>query len=396
MKITVVPQAEPDVLAMAQALNSRTTAPIADRLAGDPGKLREAMAKWYVGYGHESIGQCGYFTIFFEGVSMLAAKFIEEHGQFNGQETSSRYVDFSEAAYVGQHPEIAEASRAAYKQVLAAVLDKIGDQPGGKPRAFDIARAFLIPGFTTNVSWTCSFDSFTKHAQWMVDHGDEEIRNLAIAAFATVKSMWPMAMPDGLQPSLGAGAFTTGAVPPARYVRAHRMLSGNPAMPHRRLIRNLDRYATVQLVDAIDFAGWRDLSRHRVGWHNFPIPGYNLHPWYEQQLASLLPEDEFEEAMAAWSDLEKAAGDVCESSCEYVRNTPMGAVCGLEMHMPLGQAVYVARLRSATTVHPTVRQVAQRLADFLKREFNLDVGADMSEDAGPQAKRDSQTIRGDL
>ena len=113
MKITVGPQAEPDVLAMAQALNSRTTAPIADRLAGDPDKLREAMAKWYVGYGHESIGQCGYFTIFFEGVSMLAAKFIEEHGQFNGQETSSRYVGFSEARYIGDHPEIAERSRAS-------------------------------------------------------------------------------------------------------------------------------------------------------------------------------------------------------------------------------------------------------------------------------------------
>lgn len=395
MKITVVPQSEPDILAMAQALNSRTTAPIADRLAGDPDKLRESMAKWYVGYGHESIGQCGYFTIFFEGVSMLAAKFIEEHGQFNGQETSSRYVDFSEAKYIGAHPEIAEASRAAYKAILAAVLDKIGDQPGGKPRAFDIARAFLIPGFVTNVSWTCSFDSFTKHAQWMVDHGDEEVRNLAIAAFATVKSMWPMAMPDGLQPSLGASPFTA-STRLSPHIRAHRMLDENPAMPHRRLIRSLDRYATVQLVDEIDFAGWRDLSRHRVGWHNFPTPDSTMHPWYEQQLASLLPEGEFEEAMAAWHDLEKAAGDVDESCCEYVRNTPMGAVCNLEMQMPLGQAVYVARLRSATTVHPTVRQVAQRLAGFLKREFNLDVGADMSEDAGPQAKRDGQTIRGDL
>lgn len=395
MKITVVPQSEPDVLAMAQALNSRTTAPIADRLAGDPDKLREAMAKWYVGYGHESIGQCGYFTIFFEGVSMLAAKFIEEHGQFNGQETSSRYVDFSEAAYVGQHPEIAEMSRAAYKQVLAAVLDKIGDQPGGKPRAFDIARAFLIPGFVTNVSWTCSFDSFTKHAQWMVDHGDDEIRNLAIAAFATVKAMWPMAMPEGLQPSLGASAFTRAPSGPT-FIRAHRLAAGNPSMPHRRLIRNLDRYATVQLADTIDFAGWRDLSRHRIGWHNFPMPGCNLHLWYEQQLDRLLPEGEFDEVMAAWRDLVRAAGDVDESCCEYARNSPMGAVCNLEMHMPLGQAVYVARLRSATTVHPTVRQVAQRLADFLQREFNLDVGADMSEDAGPQAKRDNQTIRGDL
>lgn len=392
MKITVVPQAEPDVLAMAQALNSRTTAPIADRLAGDPDKLREAMAKWYVGYGHESIGQCGYFTIFFEGVSMLAAKFIEEHGQFNGQETSSRYVDFSEAKYIGAHPEIAEASRAAYEQVLAAVLDKIGDQPGGKPRAFDIARAFLVPGFTTNVSWTASFDSFTKHAQWMVDHGDEEVRNLSIAAFATVKSMWPMAMPDGLQPSLGASPFTRAPIDGRRpNIRAHRMLDENPAMPHRRLIRSLDRYATVQMIDKIDFAGWRDLSRHRVGWHNFPIPSFDIHPWYGQELDRLGVE-----WRGLWSDVTDLSAFVDQGVCEYVRNTPMGAVCGLEMQMPLGQAVYVARLRSATTVHPTVRPVAQWLADFLKREFNLGVGADMSEDAGPQAKRDGQTIRGDL
>lgn len=392
MRITVVPQADPDVLAMAQALNSRTTSPIADRLAGDPDKLRESMAKWYVGYGHESIGQCGYFTIFFEGVSMLAAKFIEEHGQFNGQETSSRYVDFSEAEYVGSNPAIAEMSRSAYKRVLAAVLDKIGDQPGGKPRAFDIARAFLIPGFKTNVSWTASFDSFTKHAQWMVDHGDEEIRNLAIAAFATVKKMWPMAMPSGLQPGVGACPFTPDLED--RYIRAHRMFSVNPAMPHRRRIRSLDRYAVVQLVDGIDFAGWRDLSRHRIGWHNFPMAGLQMHPWYVQQLADLLPEGEFEDAVTAWRDITDLS--FVGSLHERARDTPMGAVCPLEMHMPLGQAVYVARLRSATTVHPTVRQVAQRLADFLKREFNLDVGADMSPDAGPQAKRDNQTIRGDL
>lgn len=394
MKITVVPQAEPDVLAMAQALNSRTTAPIADRLAGDPDKLRESMAKWYIGYGHESIGQCGFFTIFFEGVSMLAAKFIEEHGLFNGQETSSRYVDFSEAEYIGAHPEIAECSRAAYKQVLAAVLDKIGDQPGGKPRAFDIARAFLIPGFVTNVSWTASFDSFTKHAQWMVDHGDEEIRNLATAAFAAVKAMWPMAMPEGLQPSIGASPFTRAPLDGRQpNIRAHRLFGANPAMPHRRLIRSLDRYAMVQLVDVIDFAGWRDLSRHRVGWHNFPIPGLSLHRWYVGELRRLGVPDEV--WAPAWFALKHAAAEI-DDTCEFARNMPMGAVCLLEMHMPLGQAVYVARLRSASTVHPTVRQVAQRLADFLKREFNLDVGADMSPDAGPQAKRDGQTVRGEL
>ena len=53
------------------------------------------MSKFYVGYGHKSIGDCGSCTIFIEGVSMLAAKAIQDSKLYNGQEASTRYIDFS-------------------------------------------------------------------------------------------------------------------------------------------------------------------------------------------------------------------------------------------------------------------------------------------------------------
>jgi len=53
------------------------------------------MSKFYVGYGHKSIGDCGSITLFIEGVSMLGAKAIQDTKLYNGQEASTRYIDFS-------------------------------------------------------------------------------------------------------------------------------------------------------------------------------------------------------------------------------------------------------------------------------------------------------------
>jgi len=57
------------------------------------------MKNFYVGYGHKSIGDCGNATIFVEGVSMLAAKAIQDWRLYSGQEASTRYVDFSQQAF---------------------------------------------------------------------------------------------------------------------------------------------------------------------------------------------------------------------------------------------------------------------------------------------------------
>ena len=58
------------------------------------------MSQFYVGYGHKSIGDCGSITIFIEGCSMLAAKAIQDTKLYNGQEASTRYIDFSQQAMI--------------------------------------------------------------------------------------------------------------------------------------------------------------------------------------------------------------------------------------------------------------------------------------------------------
>ena len=90
----------PEAEAMLQALHSRSTGGLSSHLK----KLQEKgptnfMQNFYVGYGHKSIGDCGTTTLFIEGVSMLVAKAIQDWPLYSGQESSTRYIDFSQQPF---------------------------------------------------------------------------------------------------------------------------------------------------------------------------------------------------------------------------------------------------------------------------------------------------------
>ncbi|HEX2614904.1 MAG TPA: hypothetical protein VHL10_05375, partial [Nitrososphaera sp.] len=85
-----------DAEAMLQALHSRSIGGIDSHfLKLEKRGAKEFMETYYVGYGDKSIGDCGTVTVFIEGVSMLAAKAIQDSQLYNGQESSTRYIDFS-------------------------------------------------------------------------------------------------------------------------------------------------------------------------------------------------------------------------------------------------------------------------------------------------------------
>ena len=72
--------------AMLQALHSRSIGGIESHLRILKEKGAENfMEQFYVGYGHKSIGDCGSATVFVEGVSMLAAKAIQDWRLYYGQ-----------------------------------------------------------------------------------------------------------------------------------------------------------------------------------------------------------------------------------------------------------------------------------------------------------------------
>lgn len=94
--IFIYDEFNPEDTAMMQALYSRSPKSVAEHVE----KVKKTgsgkfMEKFYVGYGHQSIADCGSTTIFIEQISILADKAIQDWPLYSGQETSTRYVDMS-------------------------------------------------------------------------------------------------------------------------------------------------------------------------------------------------------------------------------------------------------------------------------------------------------------
>lgn len=214
MKIIINTQPNPEDNAMLQALYSRSPASVEEHL----GKLAQTgsgkfMASYYLGYGHGSIGDCGFVTIYLEGISMLAAKAIEDNPLFNGQECSSRYIDFSNQSFYNPYSEHGEENDvtnlyAEYRKfyteslpILKADLKVRFQKPEGEPesryekaiaaRAFDILRGYLPASATTNVAWTTSLRTAQDRLIALAHHPLWEVRDLALKTFQELYSHYP-------------------------------------------------------------------------------------------------------------------------------------------------------------------------------------------------------------
>jgi len=182
---------------MMQALYSRSQASVVEHVK----KVKESgsgkfMERFYVGYGHASIADCGSTTIFIEGVSMLAAKAIEDWPLFSGQESSSRYIDFSKqkivdpigtkyskkildkwlSIYLASQPIVREHLKNKYPK-------KDGDdeavyEKAINARSFDITRCFLPAGVTTQLSWHTNLRQAHDKLAFLRHHPLLEVRNL--------------------------------------------------------------------------------------------------------------------------------------------------------------------------------------------------------------------------
>jgi thymidylate synthase ThyX len=210
--------------AMLQALYSRSAGSVNDHLS----KLVQSgsssfMKNYYVGYGHASIGSSGYCTLFLEGISMLAAKAVENSPLFNGQETSSRYIDFSKqnfynpylitnpglGAYVqqsldklrafyikaqeplkthlrGKYPNMSGSTDSVESDRLKAIYEKTISA-----KAFDILRGFLPAAATTNVAWTTSLRTAHEQTVLMLHHPLREVRVMASAIYVRLYRQYP-------------------------------------------------------------------------------------------------------------------------------------------------------------------------------------------------------------
>ena len=240
----------PQELAMIQALYSRDPASILFHLLEVATKGAENfMAQFYTAYGHKSIGDCGNILIAYEGVSMLAAKAVQDSQLYAGQEASTRYMNFSDQEflapddtpgnlailtsscaddvrakpqgiqekwrefYMNNIDGVTEHLKQVYpyesfdlKEDLAKAIEKkpeLADEAKGeaymrgiwlktmKARAFDIMRGFLPAGATTCVAWWTSISHCGDHLSWLRCHVLSEVAELALATETLLKEVYP-------------------------------------------------------------------------------------------------------------------------------------------------------------------------------------------------------------
>jgi len=184
--------------AMLQALHSRSTGGLRAHLTVLAKRgAANFMSGFYVGYGHKSIGDCGTSTAFIEGVSMLAAKAIQDSPLYAGQEASTRYIDFSNQPFIDptrteEGRVLLEMQRQIYLDAQEPTRDKLRKQnpklegedekiydKAIVARAFDVTRSLLPAGASTNLAWHTNLRQAADRMLFLRHHPLAEVREIA-------------------------------------------------------------------------------------------------------------------------------------------------------------------------------------------------------------------------
>lgn len=386
---------DPQVLAMLQAFYSRSPMSIDKRIDsltkdGDgetaADKIRNAIKRYYVDYGHASIGECGGATVFVEGISMLAAKAIQDHPLYVGQECSTRYIDFAHQPIITSSTEdqkVAESFKQLYLETLPVAYEyalrrfpaelvvsskiapdqvKAAHERTCKAIAFDFCRGLLPAGATTSVAWTANFRVFNDHLRFLAEHPLDEVRHLAAHIYEQLSSRYGSSFkqeslyrargPVDLYYNTETVDFdphlSSVWVPDEKdFVRS--FFNGKPTKYGRH---RSDNAIYFRIKGSLDFGSYRDLQRHRNGQNQMPLltPTLGMHSYYQSAF-----EEMGNHIVEKLYQIEEQLKQL-KSAPEYLQYAvPMGMKVPTKLTWSLGQLRYVMNLRTKTTVHPTLR-----------------------------------------
>lgn len=431
-KLLVVDGISPEDVAMLQALYSRSSASAETHLekvlAKGSGKF---MDNYVVGYNHKSIADCGSTTAFIEGVSILMAKAIQDWPLYCGQETSTRYIDMSKQRivdpvgtpeskaildrwmdfYIRSQGPVAELVRAKHPQRPEEKDTDYARAVGA--RTFDILRGWLPAGITTQLSWHTNLRQAGDHLNLLTKHPSQEVqgissvlrsllhetysssgldRNLAsvtgVTSGAEEREAWEWMMMEkyAYQDTNGKPFQTT--VRRSALTAYEGLLRTRPrgsVLPHF-----LSDLGQVSFAFSLDFGSFRDIQRHRNGVCRMPLLTLEeaFHPWYLAQL----PEGVFLEGQKLLEEQEAAILNLKASPVDTQYYIALGYCVTCSVTYSLPAAVYVLEIRSAKTVHPTLRQTIHGMIRSFQSEFpEVPLHVDMDPDDW-DVRRGVQTI----
>ncbi len=399
-EIIIIDNLPPEDVAMLQALYSRDPRSVKVHLdkvkEAGPGKF---MERFYVGYGHKSIGDCGTTTIFAEGISMLAAKAVQDWPLYNGQESSTRYLDFSTMSIMNPlGTKKGEAIQQKWMNLYNKAIERLvihlkelhprkADEKEDvydkaiKARAFDISRCLLPAGMTTMVAWHTNLRQAADHLKVMRHHPLQEVRDLAESITTSLQQKYPNSFGHKRYPEeetyLAATQkelayqkpFSTKKLEYKAYLRKDQIARYAKALKKRPAKSELPYQARscgdIVFRFPLDFGSYRDLQRQRSMTAPMPLLTTKLgfHPWYLSQFPKDFQLILKKEIAALVKEIKSLPGDDVTKQC-YIA---MGFNVSIEMTASLPSAVYIAELRSGKTVHPTLRPIAQEIGKVLKK-----------------------------
>ena len=428
MKIIIPDISNPETIAMLQALYSRSGTSVEEHLKDlhfddtaineKEQKLQKKMQKFYIGYGHDSIGDCGSTTVFIEGASIIAAKAIQDTPLYSGQESSTRYLDFSNQSekvkdnlkenypqFYEIHPEKIDAMVdeyfVLYKEIThamqlhkAAILGMNLNAVDPVVRrsinawAFDVARGFLPAGTITQLSFHGSLRELRRHFMELKNHVLDEVSHIAINVLKKLHEKYPSSFKDTdyllgyletnslveCYPALNLPSQFCPSVTWESCSTSAALFEGSKK--RRSTIKDgvIGVRSTTHI--SLDYGSWRDLQRHRNGICEATIPSLFplfsskrrvdnrllMHHWYlkntyrypDLQLAINVFQLKLHSLLSSFLDTVDDSEDQDNVRSFISYLLPLGCLVPVNVFYSLEQWDYVFDLRLRDTVHPTL------------------------------------------
>src|SRR3989344_1423937 len=391
--------------AMLQALHSRSTGGLKAHLKVLIEKGVESfMSNIYVGYGHKSIGDCGTTSVFIEGVSMLVAKAIQDNPLYSGQESSTRYIDFSQQPFINPTQidgvkGILEMQRSFYlgaQESTRELLRKLHPQIEGEKdlvyqkainaRAFDITRSLLPSGASTNLAWHTNLRQAADKLLFLRHHPLQEVREISEGLEEALTKHHPSSFghkkyeaTEKYQDLISDEYFYHNVESPQNPIVDFSKIDAKEIEKYRELFNKrpqktelpkfLSQAGILSAEFQLDFGSFRDIQRHRAINQRMPLLTSKLgfNQWYVDNL----PEEVREKLPGHLETInqEIVKLGVLQKYAQYF--LPMGYNTSNKFTGDLPAVVYMVELRNTRFVHPTLQKVAQSIGNQIKDALGI-------------------------
>lgn len=420
--VTVFDELKPEESAMVQSMNSRSAGGFWKNLQKvEEEGTEEFMKKFYSGYGHKSIADCGSTSAACDGISMLAAKAIQDWWAYNGQETSTRYIDTTGLGYL--NPVGTENGEQLMKRLLKFYLEAIEptiaylkiirpkkDSEDEKKyntmiekRAYDVLGSFLPAGAKTNASCHMELRQWDEKIQHLRNHPLYEVTQIGETLYRAMAERYPSTFirsePKNdveKEKRRARNQYRKEIEPLIAYQKQDKKWANVEKVTNDGFLFNenffhdmilsydyksilanrpkgvevpkiINECGNFRIEFLIDFRSHRDLQRQRSALQRVPLltTEYGFEKWYLNHL----PENLRTKAELLLKEHEEIITNLPCDDFTKQYYIPMGYRVYDVFTISLADLIYIIELRTQTTVHPTARVVAIEMYKCLRNKL---------------------------